>query len=201
MRILLGHNSTYYPSQGGGDKSNRLLMEALAARGHQIRVVTRVEIFGPASYEKYLGLLSTRGISAEVFPGGVIRAELQGVDVRTLSLDPNIRAYFTKQIEEFDPEVILVSTDDPAHLLLEPALTAERARVVYLVRATIAAPFGPDASMESAVKTERLKQVDGVVGVSESVARYVREWGGIKAIHVPISLMEPGRRTAASWES
>jgi glycosyltransferase involved in cell wall biosynthesis len=42
MRILLAHNSTYYPSHGGGDKSNRLLMEALAERGHDVRVVTRV---------------------------------------------------------------------------------------------------------------------------------------------------------------
>ena len=33
MRILLAHNSLYYPSLGGGDKSNRLLMEALAAQG------------------------------------------------------------------------------------------------------------------------------------------------------------------------
>ena len=39
MRILLAHNSLYYPSHGGGDKSNRLLMEALAARGHPVRVV------------------------------------------------------------------------------------------------------------------------------------------------------------------
>ena len=30
MRILLAHNSLYYPSHGGGDKSNRLLMEALS---------------------------------------------------------------------------------------------------------------------------------------------------------------------------
>src|SRR5687768_1658370 len=36
MRILLAHNSLYYPSYGGGDKSNRLLVEALAARGHEV---------------------------------------------------------------------------------------------------------------------------------------------------------------------
>ena len=33
MRILLAQNSLYYPAHGGGDKSNRLLVEALAARG------------------------------------------------------------------------------------------------------------------------------------------------------------------------
>ena len=54
MRILLAHNSLYYPSHGGGDKSNRLLMEALAERGHEVRVVTRVENFGDADHEKLL---------------------------------------------------------------------------------------------------------------------------------------------------
>ena len=43
MRILLAQNSLYYPAHGGGDKSNRLLMEALAARGHTCRVVARGE--------------------------------------------------------------------------------------------------------------------------------------------------------------
>ncbi|MDP9024600.1 MAG: glycosyltransferase family 4 protein, partial [Candidatus Eremiobacteraeota bacterium] len=171
MRILLGHNSTYYPSQGGGDKSNRLLMQALAARGHDVRVVTRVEQFGVLAHEHYVALLTERGIVHEDMAGAV-RAELSGVDARTLTTEPNMRAYFAKQIAEFDPDVILVSTDDPAHLLLEPALSAPRARVVYLVRATIAVPFGGDSSAQSAAKTERLRQVDGVVGVSESVARY-----------------------------
>ena len=48
MRILLAHNSLYYPSFGGGDKSNRLLMEALAARGHEVRVVARLAKIGRA---------------------------------------------------------------------------------------------------------------------------------------------------------
>ena len=46
MRILLAQNSLYYPAHGGGDKSNRLLMEALAARGHECRVVARISVFG-----------------------------------------------------------------------------------------------------------------------------------------------------------
>ncbi len=191
MRILLGHNSTYYPGQGGGDKSNRLLMEALAERGHSVRVVTRVEHFGDPDHASYVAHLRADEIPFEA-QGGAVRARLRSVDVHTLTLDPHIGAFFAKQIAEFDPEVILCSTDDPGHLLLEPALAAPRARVVYLVRATIALPFGPDSSGQSAAKMERLRQADAVVGVSEAVARYVREWGGMPAVHVPISLLEPG---------
>jgi surfactin synthase thioesterase subunit/glycosyltransferase involved in cell wall biosynthesis len=187
VRILLGHNSTYYPSQGGGDKSNRLLMEALAERGHGVRVVTRTEQFGDAHHAAFVEALRERGM--EQVEG---RFALNGVDVHTLTRDPNLRGYFARQIAEFDPDVILLSTDDPGQLLLEAALEAPRARVVYLVRATIALPFGPDSSAQSAVKTARLRAVDAVVGVSEYVARYVREFGGMDAVHVPISLMEGG---------
>jgi surfactin synthase thioesterase subunit len=64
------------------------------------------------------------------------------------------------------------------------------ARVVYLVRATIAVPFGPDSAGVNEKKTAALRQADGVVGVSHYVAGYVRQWAGIDAIHVPISLLE-----------
>ena len=191
MRILLAHNSLYYPSLGGGDKSNRLLMEALVARGHRVRVVARVEKFGVPAHEKLLSELAARGITVDAVVGAVQFA-LNGVEVYALTLDPRLRGYFEAQIASFDPDVIVTSTDDPGQLLLEIALRAPRARVVYLARATIAVPFGPDSSMANSTRTETLRRADGVVGVSEYVARYVREFGGMDAVHVPIALMEPG---------
>src|SRR6185503_8106854 len=94
-------------------------------------------------------------------------------------------------VEEFQPDVILASTDDPAQLLLEAALRSG-SRVVYLARATLALPFGPDCAFLSHAKTEMLGRVDAAVGVSEYVAEYIRRFGGIPARHVPISLLEPG---------
>ncbi len=189
MKILLAHNSLYYPSFGGGDKSNRLLMEALASRGHAVVVVARVERFDGAGHARLLEELAARGVAARVEGAGV-RLDLNGVAVRVLTRDPHLRAYFGQQLEAFDPDVVLTSTDDPAHVMLGAALRAARARVVYLVRATIALPFGPDASFPSEVKTEALRQCDGVLTVSEYVARYGRRWGGLDAVHVPISLLE-----------
>ncbi|MCP5110430.1 MAG: hypothetical protein GY953_06305, partial [bacterium] len=64
MRILLAHNSMYYPAHGGGDKSNRLLLEALGQRGHSCRVVARVHTrFGEAEHSKYLEDLDARGVA------------------------------------------------------------------------------------------------------------------------------------------
>ena len=192
MRILLAHNSLYYPSYGGGDRSNRFLMEQLAARGNQVRVIARVEHFGPAAHEKLLGELQKRHVHVTRSEETGLHLDLNGVDIRVLTLSAHMRAFFAAHIRSFDPDVILTSTDDPAHLLLDVALRAKRARVVYLVRATIAAPFGPDSSMPSAAKTQTLRGVDGVVGVSDYVANYARQWGGLEAVHVPISLLPPG---------
>jgi surfactin synthase thioesterase subunit/glycosyltransferase involved in cell wall biosynthesis len=192
VRILLAHNSTYFPSTGGGDKSNRLLMEALAARGHAVRVATRIESFGAEGHAHFVAELRQRGVEPEVGDGATARFQLNGVDVRTLTLSPHLRPFFQAQIQEFDPDVIITSTDDPGQILFDLALKAPRARVVYLVRATIAVPFGPDSSMVSASRTELLKGADGVVGVSHYVANYVREWSGLDAVHVPISLLEAG---------
>jgi Glycosyltransferase len=191
MRILLAHNSLYYPSHGGGDKSNRLLMEALAARGHEVRVIARIERFGPEPQAAFLGQLASREITPEIAPPEV-RLQLNNIDVRTLTLEPHLRAFFSRHIAAFDPDVIITSTDDPAQILLDIALQAPRPRVVYLVRATIAVPFGPDSSAPNQQRAGMLNRCDAVVGVSEYVARYMSRWGGIDAVHLPISLLEPG---------
>ncbi|MDR3700556.1 MAG: thioesterase domain-containing protein [Candidatus Sulfopaludibacter sp.] len=188
MRILLAQNSEYYPAHGGGDKSNRLLLEALAGRGHACRAVARISVFGET--ERYLCDLAARGISSPRVTGGVVSFERAGVSVHVVTTG-NFRALFTAQIAEFHPDVILTSTDDPAQLLLEAALRADAARAIYLVRATLAVPFGPDCAFPSEAKAERIRSTDAVVCVSQYVADYVQRWSGIPAAHVPISLLEP----------
>ncbi|MCL5743582.1 MAG: thioesterase domain-containing protein, partial [Acidobacteria bacterium] len=191
MRILLAHNSTYYPAHGGGDKSNRLLLEALAQRGHGCRVVARTASYGADVHARYLAELAARGIAAETPEPGVAAFRLGGVEVRVATSHPHLRGYFAAQMSAFEPDVVIASTDDPAQVLLEAALGG-RARVVYLVRATLAVPFGPDSAFPSASKTGRLREADAVVGVSRYVAEYVRRHSGIAAVHVPISLLDPG---------
>ena len=99
MRILLAHNSLYYPSYGGGDKSNRLLMEALAARGHAVRVVARVEHFGAEAHATLLRELISRGAAPQSRESGGVDFQLNGVEVRILTRDPNLRAYFAASCE------------------------------------------------------------------------------------------------------
>ncbi len=192
MRILLAQNSRYYPAHGGGDKSNRLLMEALAARGHACLVVARISQLGPHEHDLFLNELAARNVSAESADGGVVAFRRAGVEVHTVTNQPGLRQYFSEQMAAFRPDVILASTDDPAQLLLEPALRTETARVVYLARATLALPFGPDCAFASTAKTEMLRRADAIVGVSQYVSDYIHRWSGMDAVHVPISLLDPG---------
>jgi len=189
MRILLAQNSLYYPAHGGGDRSNRLLMEALAARGHICRVVARIARFGAAEHARYLGELAERAAAPLSAENGVVVFEHAGAEAHVITQHPNLRGYFASQIAEFAPDVILASTDDPAQLLLEVALRS-KVRTVYLARATLAVPFGPDCAFPSAAKTDALRQAAAVVGVSQYVADYIRHWSGIQAVHVPISLLD-----------
>ncbi len=188
-RILLAHNSLYYPSHGGGDKSNRLLMEALAAQGHTVRVVARVERFGEDDHQAFRQQLVDRRVEFEE-DAEAIRFTRNGVDVFTLTRSPMLRPFFARQIADFDPDLIVSSTDDPGQLLFDLALKSPRARVIYLIRATVAVPFGHHSSSENPEHTARLGEADGIIGVSESVAQYAREEGGLSAIHLPISLMD-----------
>ncbi|HWB83275.1 MAG TPA: alpha/beta fold hydrolase [Bryobacteraceae bacterium] len=190
MRILLAQNSLYYPAHGGGDKSNRLLIEALAARGHVCRVVARLSAFGPGEHERYLAELAARGVQPQTADVGSVMFVRAGVEVR-VATNTNLRAYFAAEAEAFQPDVILASTDDPAQLLLEAALRVGHARVVYLARATLAVPFGPDCAFPSEAKTQTIRGADAAVGVSQYVADYLHKFGGIDAVHVPISLLEP----------
>src|SRR5512134_2556684 len=124
MRILLAHNSLYYPSHGGGDISHRLLMEALATRGHACRVVARLSTFSEDEHRRFVRDLAERQVELKSSAAGAAVFDRCGVEVHVLTANPNLRGYFAGQIGEFSPSVILASTDDPAQLLLETSLRA-----------------------------------------------------------------------------
>src|SRR5579862_8389205 len=106
MRILLAQNSLYYPAHGGGDKSNRLLLEALAARGHTCLAVARISRFGQSEHAQYLRDLSARGVPPVVRDPGVVVFSHAGVEGHVVTTHPNLRGYFAEQISSFAPDVV-----------------------------------------------------------------------------------------------
>ena len=63
MRIVLASNAQYFPAHGGGERSNRMLLEALVARGHACLVVTRCERFGEEGARQSEAELRERGVA------------------------------------------------------------------------------------------------------------------------------------------
>lgn len=188
MRLLLIQNSLYYPAFGGGNKSNRLLMEELAARGHECLVLTRVsEKLDAERLQSFMGELAARGIDVEPGRFGSLRYRLNGVTVHVEDSLLRLREAISREIERFDPTWVLASTDDPLQVLLEAALKAAPGRVIYLARTTLALPFGPDSPVQSPTHLERLQSVRAIVAVSQYVRQYVERWAGLPAITLPIS--------------
>ncbi|MCP5115246.1 MAG: glycosyltransferase family 4 protein [bacterium] len=193
MRILLVQNSLYYPAYGGGNKSNRLLLEALTAKGHECRVVTRVsETLDSERLRLFLADLESRDVQIDSAAGGLVIFRLNGVEVHTETSLPRVRDHLIRQIREFEPTWTLVSTDDPLQMFLSAALETHPGRVVYLARTSLALPFGPDTAIGSEQRTEALRRVAGIVTVSEYVRRYIETHGGMNAIALPISLHGKG---------
>ena len=118
-------------------------MEALAAREHSCPVVARISQFGAREHQLFVSELASRSVWPESCDDGVVTFRRAGVDVHTVTNQPSLRQYFSEQIAAFRPDIILASTDDPAQVLLEPALRAETARVVYLARATLGSSVRP----------------------------------------------------------
>ena len=187
MKILLASNAQYFPAHGGGERSNRMLMEALAARGHQCLVITRLDRFGQDPASQWLAGVAGREVTPEAIPAGYA-FDLGGIRVIVAAQPSSFRAFFLFHKDAFRPDVIVTSTDDPAQILLGAALEDPHATTVFLARATVALPFGPDAAFASKEKTATLRQADATIGVSEYVAGYIREHSGIDAVHVPIAL-------------
>lgn len=193
MRILLVQNSLYYPAYGGGNKSNRLLLEAFAERGHECHVVTRVsETLDSERLRLFLADLESRNIEIDSTAGGLVIFRLNGVEVHTETSLPRVRSHLVDQIREFQPTWTLISTDDPLQLFLSAAIDTSPGRVVYLARTTLALPFGPDTAIPSEQRTEALRRVTGIVTVSEYVRNYMERYGGMSAVSLPISLHGKG---------
>ena len=188
MRILLIQAHSFFPSVGGADKSDRLMIAALARRGHTCRVIARLKDLTQEGHDDYLRALAERSITPSRVKAGVVIFELESVEVN-VATTADVRSYALEQLKEFDPDVILVSTD-PLNVLIGDLTRVRTAKVVYLVRTTMLLPFGPDSAFPSKAKTEAIRQADSVVTVSHYLANYVLEYSGISAIHLPIQMME-----------
>jgi len=164
MRILLTATASYAPPRGGATRGNLAWLSHLAGAGHECRVVCGAPGEG-APYRRHESIvLFEIGDPAE-----------------------RVRA-LRRQIAEFQPDWVLVSSEDVGHALLREAQHSAEGRVVYLAHTPQFFPFGPASWNADARSAELAARAAGVVTIGRRMSAYVREALGREAavIHPPI---------------
>src|ERR1035438_1682643 len=164
MRILLTATASYAPPRGGATRSNLVWLSHLAAAGHACRVVC--------------------GAPGEGAPFG--RHE----SIRLWEVeDPAARVQaLRRQIAEFQPDWVLVSSEDLGHALLREAQHSAEGRVVYLAHTPQFYPFGPASWNPDRQAALVVAEAAGIVAIGKHMAEYIeRELGrAAVVIHPPL---------------
>src|SRR5262245_55879303 len=132
MKILLTMNVPYTRAHGGANRSNRALVEALAARGHTVVVVTpALAAPSPVTYDEWRTSLAAEGVTVQ--SGATCdRFTLAGVSVVAVRDFKWMREELMATARWLGPDWILVASEDPSQTLLATALDLCPQRVVYL---------------------------------------------------------------------
>ncbi len=177
MRILLTSSASHVPPRGGSTRSNLAWLAALAASGHACRVVGGA--LTPDTPEKVT----------------LVRRELEDQEIGPPSpeihavADPVRRAaVLREQVREFQPDWVLVSSEDIGQSLLRAAHEAAPGRIVYLAHTPQFYPFGPASWNISREGEALVANSVAVVAIGHHTAQYIvtslqRE---VEVIHPPI---------------
>ena len=172
-------NLPYTRVHGGTNRSNRSLCEELAARQHAVQVVVpALSTPSTITHEQFLQELRnesievTSGEHADVFMS-------KGVEVHTVRESCQLRAYLIKQLRQFAPDWVLVSSEDPSQNLLSTSLKTCPGRVVYLAHTPQMFPFGPASLHPGKMRADLIGHAAAIVSISHFVADYIKRWTGL----------------------
>jgi glycosyltransferase involved in cell wall biosynthesis len=177
MRILLASSASHLPPRGGSTRSNLAWLATLSAGGHPCRVVGGA--LNPDTAEK-VTLVRRELEDQETVPS---TAEIHAV------ADPVRRAAaLQEQVWEFQPDWVLVSSEDIGQSLLRAAHEAAPGRIVYLAHTPQFYPFGPASWNPNREGEALVAQSAAVVAIGHHTAQYIvthlhRE---VEVIHPPI---------------
>lgn len=181
MRILLAQNMFHLPSHGGANKSNRLMVERLAARGHESHVVAPLTGRLPhLDADELPGYLAARGGTVLHSTERVLVYRYAGVTVHGVRRGRDLPQTVGAVGRELEPDWMLVPSDDPGQLVLSSALRVSE-RILYLVHTIQQLPFGPRSFYPSRAATAMVGRVGALVSVSRAAQDYVHRWSGLES--------------------
>lgn len=189
MRILLTANASYVPPRGGATRSNLVWLEHLAANGHTCRVVASELAHDPSGKLEQIHHEEIRVVASPADSGDGIEVVRRGAIVVYAVAEPSRRSrVLREQIRGFQPDWVLVSSEDLGQVLLREAQREAPGRVVYLAHTPQLFPFGPASWNPDSHGTELVRQSAGIVAIGKHTAQYIRQHTGCEAvvIHPPI---------------
>jgi glycosyltransferase involved in cell wall biosynthesis len=182
MKILLAQNLIHLPSHGGANRSNRLMLEQLAARGHTCVAVTPLSgALATTDPERQFEALRSRGAVIETVGDDSVVYTFRGVTVHAVRSASKLPAVIRSVAAAVHPDRTLVPSDDPGHIVMSAAVHATPGRVVHMVHTLQQLPFGPEAFYPSTAGTALLREAAGTIAVSRAAQQYVRDHAGITA--------------------
>jgi glycosyltransferase involved in cell wall biosynthesis len=177
MRVLLASSASHVPPRGGSTRSNLAWLEMLTAKGHACRVVG-----GALSTDTPEKIAQVR---RELEDQEIDRAPLQIFSIA----DPAKRiAILKEQIQNFQPDWVLVSSEDIGQGLLHAAHEAAPGRVIYLGHTPQFYPFGPESWNPDGESAKLLSQSAAIVAIGRHTADYIRRHLSrhVEVVHPPI---------------
>lgn len=186
MRILLTSNASHLPPRGGSTRSNLAWLDRLAAGGHLCRVVAGA--LATDTPEK-LAQVRRELEEQEIAFGGLREITQRGsIEVHSVA-DPSMRvAALRQQIRDFQPDWVLVSSEDIGQALLAAAQDLAPGRVVYLAHTPQFYPFGPASWNPDRRGTDLVSHAAAVIAIARHTAEYIRTnvSARVEVIHPPI---------------
>jgi glycosyltransferase involved in cell wall biosynthesis len=159
MKVLLTSNASYAPPKGGSTRSNLLWLRHLASQGHACRVVSAA--------------LGADEESAQ-----------DGIQIRSVNDLPRRVPVLDAEIRSFQPDFVLVSSEDLSHVLLREAARTATGRLVYLAHTPQFYPFGPESWNPDRKAADIVRDARAVVAIGTHTAGYIEQHLGAKAVVV-----------------
>ncbi len=177
MRILLASSASHIPPRGGSTRSNLAWLDALSSHGHDCRIVGGVLTASTAEKQAEIRRETEDQDAGRAIP-----------EILALA-DPVKRAAALKeQIRDFQPDWVLVSSEDIGQALLRSAQEAAPGCVVYLAHTPQFYPFGPASWGSDREGAELVANCAAIIAVGHHTADYIATHLGRRAevIHPPI---------------
>jgi amino acid adenylation domain-containing protein len=161
---------------GGANKSNRLLAQELAKKGHEVVVVTpALAVPSDFTLDELLDDLRSEGVDVLNTVDEYIYLS-SSVNVVAVKKPENLSIVLKDRIYKLRPDWILVSSEDPSQILLKSALDISPNNVLYLCHTHYMLPFGRLSLYPGEERTKLFTKVKSVITISDYMKNYVKEY-------------------------